>query len=201
MYCLHLTLIGELANAVSAVRWITSCISDPGPWANIHLHSSGAKFPSSPSLDSTSPVLSHHLRSYCSALLTVPLIRRGSSVCQLSIHIVTDPIRHVARCDFIFPSININWEIYHPLKHLSTFIQTVKNNDCCQIGLPKRPFSHYWLLSWDAITKQKNQPIEGLLAADYRTVLWNTWFWSVNSTTQQFDISQHGKIKSKYLNY
>ncbi len=87
----------------------------------------------------------------------------GSSVCQLSIHIVTDPIRHVARCDFIFPSININWEIYHPLKHLSTFIQTVKNNDCCQISLPKRPFSHYWLLSWDAITKQKNQPIKAYL--------------------------------------
>lgn len=35
---LYLTLIGELANAVHAVRWIASCISDPGPWANIHLH-------------------------------------------------------------------------------------------------------------------------------------------------------------------
>lgn len=35
---LYLMLIGELANAVHAVRWIASCISDPGPWANIHLH-------------------------------------------------------------------------------------------------------------------------------------------------------------------
>jgi len=41
-------LIGDLANAVLAVRWIASCISDLDPWANIHLHLSGSKFPPSP---------------------------------------------------------------------------------------------------------------------------------------------------------
>lgn len=146
---LYLTVIGELVNAVLAVQWIASCISDPGPWENIHLHLSGAKFPSSPSLHSTSPVLSHHLRSYCSALLTVPLICWGF-FCLSAVHPLVHPyshwpVRHVAGCDSIFPSINISWEIYHPLKHLSTFIQTVKNNDCCQTSFPKQ--SLHWSLS------------------------------------------------------
>lgn len=133
---LCLTLIGELANAVSAVRWITSCISDPGPWANIHLHLLGVKFPSSPSLDSTSPVHSHHLRSYCSALLTVPLIRRGF-LCLSAVH----PYSHWPRSTCSQMWLHLSIHQHHPLKHLSTFIQTVKNND------PKNKFTQTPLLT------------------------------------------------------
>lgn len=90
---LYLTLTGELANAVLAFLWIASCISDPGPWANIHLHLSGVKFPSSTSLRSTSPALSHHLKSYSSATHCSNMCQEFVSplVCQLSIHTVTHP--------------------------------------------------------------------------------------------------------------
>lgn len=147
---LYLTLTGEQANAVLAVQWIASCISDPGPWANIHLHLSGVKFPSSTSLRSTSPALSHHLKSYSSATHCSSILTCARSSCLLwSVSCPSIQSLTHSTCGRMWLHLSIH---HHQLIRMSSpeasvyfhsasfpLAKLCKNNDCFRASFPTLP--------------------------------------------------------------